>query len=81
MKKTTIAVLLMMLIATASHAQFRAGIKAGTNLSNLTMNMQGVEFEIYNPRIGFNAGLMAEYMFSQHFGLHTELMYVNNEQT
>ncbi len=78
MKKITLAVLLMLLISTTSYAQFRAGIKAGANLSNLTMNMQGVEFEIYNPRIGFNAGLMAEYMFSQHFGLHTELMYVNN---
>ena len=78
MKKITLSMLLLLLIASTSNAQFRAGIKAGGNLSNLTMNMQGVEFEIYNPRIGFNAGLMAEYMFSQHFGLHTELMCVNN---
>ncbi len=78
MRKITLTVLLLLIIATTSQAQFRAGIKAGGNLSNIDMNFQSLELELYKPRIGFHAGLMAEYMFSQHFGLHTELMYINS---
>ena len=78
MKKITLAVLLLVLIASTSHAQFRAGVKGGANLSSIDMSMQSLELEIYKPRVGFHAGLMAEYMFSRHFGLHTELMYFNS---
>ena len=78
MRKITLAVLLLVLIATTSHAQFRVGIKAGANLSNISMNMQSMELELYKPRIGYHAGLMAEYMFSSHVGLHTEVMYINS---
>ncbi len=78
MRKITLAVLLLSLIATTSHAQFRAGIKAGGNLSNIEMNFQSLELELYKPRVGYHAGLMAEYMFSRHLGLHTELMYINS---
>ena len=78
MKKITLAVLLLLLVVTSSHAQFRAGVKGGANLSSINMSMQSLELEIYKPRVGFHAGLMAEYMFSRHFGLHTELMYFNS---
>ena len=78
MKKITLAVLVLLLVATSSHAQFRAGVKGGANLSSIDMSMQSLELEIYKPRVGFHAGLMAEYMFSRHFGLHTELMYFNS---
>ena len=69
---------MLLLVATSSHAQFRAGVKGGANLSSIDMSMQSLELEIYKPRVGFHAGLMAEYMFSRHFGLHTELMYFNS---
>ena len=78
MKKNAILVILLLLTATSSHAQFRAGIKGGANVSSIDMSMQSLELEIYKPRVGFHAGLMAEYMFSSHFGLHTELMYFNS---
>ena len=78
MRKVTVAVLLMLFVVTSSHAQFRVGAKGGANLSNIDMSMQNLELEIYKPRVGFHAGLMAEYMFSSHFGLHTELMYFNS---
>ena len=78
MKKITLSVLVLLLVATSSHAQFRAGVKGGANLSSIDMSMQSLELEIYKPRVGFHAGLMAEYMFSRHFGLHTELMYFNS---
>lgn len=78
MKKVILTVLLMVILITSSHAQFRVGAKGGANLSSIDMSMQSIELEIYKPRIGFHAGLMAEYMFSNHFGLHTELMYFNS---
>ena len=78
MKKLIVAVLLMLFVVTSSHAQFRAGVKGGANLSSIDMSMQSLELELYKPRVGFHAGLMAEYMFSRHFGLHTELMYFNS---
>ena len=78
MKKITLSVLVLLLVATSSHAQFRVGVKGGANLSSIDMSMQSLELEIYKPRVGFHAGLMAEYMFSRHFGLHTELMYFNS---
>lgn len=81
MKKLTLCVLLMLLVTTSSDAQFRAGVKGGANLSSISLTMQSVEFDVYKPRLGFHAGLMAEYMFSQHFGLQAELMYVNSGAT
>lgn len=74
-------ILLLLLIATPSFAQFRAGLKAGANLSNMNTNMSGVELEIYEPRAGFHAGVMGEYMFSRYFGLHSELVYVYSGAT
>ena len=82
MKKTIFSfIFFLLLIATPTFAQFRAGLKAGANLSNMNMNMSSVELEIYEPRAGFHAGVMAEYMFSRYFGLHSELMYVYSGAT
>ena len=81
MEKRAIYFILLLFIASPSFAQFRAGVKAGANMSNITMNMSGVELEIYEPRAGFHAGLMAEYMFSRYFGLHSELVYVYSGAT
>ncbi len=81
MKIRTFCFTLLLVTAVPSFAQFRMGLKSGANLSNINMNMSGVELEIYKPRAGFHAGLMAEYMFSRIFGLHTELMYVNSGAT
>ena len=78
MKRVIVTVLLMVLVITSSHAQFRVGAKGGANLSSIDMSMQSLELELYKPRAGFHVGLMAEYMFSNHFGLHTELMYFNS---
>ncbi len=75
MKKRIIHFVVLLLIVAPSFAQFRAGIKGGGNISNINMNMGGVELEIYKPRMGIHAGFMAEYMFGAHFGLHSELMY------
>ena len=81
MKKEMVSVLLILLVSTSLCAQFRAGVKGGFNLSNINMEMRGVDFDLYNTRIGAHTGLMAEYMFSQHVGLHTELIYINNGAT
>jgi len=81
MKKRIIPLVLLLLLTTATFAQFRTGIKGGGNISNINMNMNGVELEIYKPRMGVHAGFMAEYMFGAHFGLQTELLYVYSGAT
>lgn len=59
----------------STFAQFRSGIKGGANISSINMNMNGVELEIYEPRRGINAGLVAEYMFGKRVGVQSELNY------
>ena len=81
MKKEVVYLAILLLFTTPSFAQFRTGVKGGGNLSNINMNMGGVELEIYQPRMGVHAGFMAEYMFGAHFGLHSELMYVYSGAT
>lgn len=67
--------MVLFLLVAPSFAQFRAGVKGGGNLSNIHMDMSGVELEIYEPRMGVHAGFMAEYMFTPHFGLHADPAY------
>ncbi len=71
----------LLLMSVTAFPQFRTGVRGGGNLSNITMNMSGVDLEIYEPRMGIHAGFMAEYMFGAHFGLHSELMYVYSGAT
>lgn len=56
-------------------AQFRSGVKGGANMSNINFNMGGVDWEIYEPRMGVHAGVMAEYMFNRSVGIQSELNY------
>ncbi len=71
-----IAVLLLAVLP--NFAQLRTGIKGGGNLSQISMNINGIELDSYNSRWGAHAGFMAEYMFSSHVGLHGELIYFNS---
>ncbi len=75
MKKKIIHLTALLLLVAPTFAQLRTGVKGGGNISNIGMNMAGVELEIYKPRMGVHAGFMAELMFGAHFGLHSELMY------
>lgn len=59
-------------------AQLRTGIKAGANLSQVDMNINGIELDAYNSRISAHAGFMAEYMFNSYIGLQTEFIYFNS---
>lgn len=79
--KKSIIFIVCLLSTVASMAQFRAGIKAGVNISNISMSINGMVPEIYNPRMGFHVGLMNEWMFIKRFGLQAELMYVNSGVT
>ena len=77
--KQRIAFLAVLLIAVLPcSAQFRAGIKGGANLSQVNMNINGIELDSYDTRTGAHAGFMTEYMFSKHLGLHAELGYFNS---
>ena len=78
MARKIICLTTLLLSATFVFAQFRTGIKGGGNLSNVQMNINGIELDSYDPRPGIHAGFMAEYMFGAHFGLHAELMYFNS---
>ena len=59
-------------------AQVRFGIKGGGNLSNMIMEVYNADNEMFKPGLGFQAGFMAEYGFSEKFALQSELLYVNN---
>jgi hypothetical protein len=75
MIKKIICFMALLLLAAPLFAQFRIGVKGGGNKSNLLRNMNGVKMEIYEPRMGIHGGVMAEYMFTPRFGLHSELLY------
>ena len=81
MKNRIIHFVALLLLAAPTFAQFRTGVKGGGNVSNINMNMSGMDLEIYKPRMGVHAGFMAEYMFGAHIGLHSELMYLYSGAT
>lgn len=78
MARKIICLTALLLSTSFVFAQFRTAIKGGGNLSNINMNINGIELDSYDPRPGIHAGFMAEYMFGTHLGLHTELMYFNS---
>ena len=78
MKKRIIFSAALLLAALPGFAQLRTGIKGGANLSQIDMNINGVELDAYRSRTGVHAGFMAEYMFNSHMGLHGELIYFNS---
>lgn len=81
MKKSILFFGLFAVLSFPVFSQFNMGVKVGGNLSNIHINMNSVELGIYEPRIGFHGGLMFDYMFTDKFGLQTELMYVNSGAT
>ncbi|EGK00650.1 porin family protein [Dysgonomonas gadei] len=78
MKKNLLLVLFIMAVCSAN-AQFRFGVTAGGNVSKITMeDGLGNNNGLYKSRIGFQGGAVAEYMFSDVFGLQTRLLYTQN---
>ena len=78
MKKRIIFSAALLLAALPGFAQLRTGIKGGANLSQIDMNINGIELDAYRSRAGVHAGFMAEYMFNPNMGLHGELIYFNS---
>lgn len=78
MKKRIIFSAALLLAALPGFAQLRTGIKGGANLSQIDMNINGIELDAYHSRAGVHAGFMAEYMFNPNMGLHGELIYFNS---
>ncbi|ULB34937.1 MULTISPECIES: porin family protein [Proteiniphilum] len=78
MARKMICLTALLLSASFVFPQFHTGIKGGVNLSNVSMNINGIELDSYDPRPGIHAGFMTEYMFGAHLGLHTELIYFNS---
>lgn len=78
MKKRNILVAVLLLAVLPGFAQLRTGIKGGANLSQIDMNINGIELDAYRSRAGVHAGFMAESMFNPNMGLHGELIYFNS---
>lgn len=75
MRLRTLALFLMCITSITTYAQFSSGVKGGVNMSSINFEMAGVDWEIYEPRMGVNVGLVAEYMFNRSIGVQSELNY------
>jgi hypothetical protein len=72
MKKLTVSLLALMLIATITvKAQVSLGVKGGLNMSNL----YGDELTDKNVKFGFNIGLAADYEFQPDMAIQTGLFF------
>ena len=72
MKKFSLSLGLLIGIASAANAQeARFGVKAGVNLASLTNN----NTESKKNLVGFAAGLMADFSFSDLISLHPEVLF------
>ena len=72
MKKFSLSLGLLIGIASAANAQeARFGIKAGVNLASVTNN----NTEGKKNLVGFAAGLMADFSFSDLISLHPEVLF------
>ena len=60
------------------NAQVRFGVKAGGTMSTVYTKYDGDKNDGFKARLGFQAGGMMEYQFSESFSLQPELMYVMN---
>lgn len=78
MRQRIIYLAVLLILVPPCFGQFRTGLKGGANLSQVSMNINGIELDSYNPRTGVHVGFMAEYMFSSYLGLHGELAYFNS---
>lgn len=78
MKKSILFVLCIIVSSTIS-AQFRFGVVAGGNISEIQMeDGLGNNNGIYKSRIGFQIGPAVEYMFSDYVGLQIQAIYSQN---
>jgi len=71
MKTKFLLLAVFCVIAIAANAQFSIGVKGGLNVSSIE------EFGPYSldAKAGFNAGIMAQYMFSKNIGIESGLYY------
>ena len=67
--KLTFLFVAMFAVATVAQAQVALGVKAGVNASNF----YGSELNNNNAKIGFNAGISADYDFTYNMGIQTGL--------
>lgn len=77
MKKIFLSVMALIAVVMASHAQVSFGIKAGLN--NSTFGGDAADFDGKKSNTAFNAGVVANIPFSEHFSFKPELMYSGNE--
>jgi hypothetical protein len=71
MKKLALVLLAGITFATAANAQFKFGVKAGANFSNV--NGDGVSGT--NTLVGFNGGVFVDLPLAEHLSLQPELVY------
>lgn len=77
MKRRFFYLVVLLAVAQPGFSQLKIGLKGGANLSQIEMNINGIELDSYNARAGVHIGLMAEYMFWRFIGLQSELTYFN----
>lgn len=76
-KRIMIAMLAVLAVAFSANAQFRFGVKAGVNISSLSVSNLGDNLSPSN-RAGFTGGLMAEFTVPIiGIGMDASLMYVH----
>lgn len=68
--KFSILVVAMLVVATVAHAQVDLGIKAGVNMSNV----YGKNVDNNDMKIGFHAGLSADFYFTPEVALQSGLL-------
>ena len=78
MRKLLLIVLALSFALTISAQGVRFGVKAGGNLSNLTLKEDGTKDDSFKARFGFHFGGVMEYSFSPGFALQPELMLLFN---
>ena len=73
MKKLALVLLAGLSFATAANAQFKFGVKAGANFSNV--NGDGVSGVNTSTLVGFNGGVFVGLGLADHLSLQPELVY------
>ena len=71
-KLRLVAVVAMLAIVTVASAQMNLGIKGGVNYSNI---MGKDASDLYEAKIGFNAGLAADFNFAPEMAIQTGLFF------
>ena len=78
MKKLLLIVLALSFALSISAQGVRFGVKAGGNLSNITLKDDGTKVDGLKARFGFHFGGVMEYSFSPEFALQPELLLMFN---